>query len=178
MAKIPGLTVTSPMSDPLVKKSKSKKEDEVALSDTEIQPENSMKRKKKQGTIDVKEVDGEDLNPSKEKKSKKRKREAAAMEASATGGAGKKDKKRRKSSQDRIQAVSDNELDNATKKKRKNKTGFLDPDEDSTLPEQSQKCKYESFRMVYIRTLIQCFWVSFSTGICILPVPSTEEMEI
>ncbi|KAG6844109.1 hypothetical protein H0H87_009715 [Tephrocybe sp. NHM501043] len=85
----------------------------------------------------------------KDKQSKKRKREAelSPQDAEDIGEetSGKKSKKK-------SQRAEENEPDPTTspdvvvpKKKRKNKTGFPDPSEDTTLSEQSQKCLSYAF---------------------------------
>ncbi|KAG5654497.1 hypothetical protein H0H81_001996, partial [Sphagnurus paluster] len=83
----------------------------------------------------------------KDKKLKKRRWEAEA----GTGGEVEESEKKSKRSKHTQESASDAALDTPTtsnpptKKKRKNKTGFPDPEEDKSLPSQSQKCPSDLF---------------------------------
>ena len=91
------------------------------IADVDVPQEKKKREKRSKNRVKIVAKDEEDEEEQTEKKSKKRKRETAVDQDEA-----------------------------APPKKRKNKTGFLDPSEDSDLSEQAQKGRSHSFVYNYI----------------------------
>ncbi|KAF8076127.1 hypothetical protein FPV67DRAFT_1664428 [Lyophyllum atratum] len=148
--------VDSETSNLPVKKRTSRRDEQSSSSNTQHDSEAKTRKKSKNAsTADVVDIDVTEENnlPStsakKEKKmSKKRKREAE-VEAEADE-ANKEEKDVDKKSKKRSKRAREAEPDVATTPvvsttKRKNKTGFLDPNEDASLSDQTQKCLVYAF---------------------------------
>ncbi|KNZ80060.1 hypothetical protein J132_07940 [Termitomyces sp. J132] len=119
---------------------------EVASTAKQKKAGKRFKRPGKDNNLDTtKEIAVEGL-PREEKKSKKRKRE---VERSVDDHDPEDSEKKAKKKLDRAEESQSDPANTsdvvAPTKKRKNKTGFPDPDEDVSLPEQSKKCLAYAF---------------------------------
>ncbi|KAG6903360.1 hypothetical protein C0995_013113 [Termitomyces sp. Mi166 len=125
-------------------------ESDVSSTTKQTKGETKLNRSRKDNNLDAtKEFAPEDV-PKKEKKSKKRKREADLPvddHAETKEDSGKKIKKKLKHTEEVDSHTITSDVVPA--KKRKNKTGFPDPNEDACLSEQSKKYFSKQLGLAY-----------------------------